>query len=151
MLRRFMTVLALASLILSACAGDFAGTWRAQRSVDETSVTYELSLSERGGSVHGSWSVDGSRPSLGCVRGSAHAHALVAAICQLDGSVGARDAKDVCPEYGSTNSRFVRRGRALVWQTRSGERSSWSTLVVLNRVASNASAGTLSECKREAL
>jgi hypothetical protein len=149
MSRRSVALLALATLVGPACAGDVAGMWRAQRMVDGTSVEYELALSQRGGSLRGSWSVEGSRPSLGCVRGSGHGRAFVAATCRLDGSVGARDANDICPKYGGSDNRFVRRGKALIWQTRSTAPSAWSTFVVLHRVAGTSSADTLGECNGE--
>jgi hypothetical protein len=144
---RLFTLACSALLATQVLAADFGGTWTAQRAVDGTDVSYEMSLTQRGSTVLGWWTVDASRPSVGCVRGTTQSHEMAARMCRLDGSVGAKDSKDVCPEYQSGRNQFIRRGVSLLWQTRASGDAPWRTLVVLTRAAGAPRSSAPEECK----
>lgn len=118
-----------------------AGSWLAdvRGQAGGQDVRYELEIASAGRGVVGRWSIEGTSPQGaswsqgGCLRAPRTGRVTPFAACVMDGSSGARDAADVCPQYAAAEQRLVLKGAVLIWETRAEDTRSWRALAKLRR------------------
>ena len=114
-------------------AQNLDGSWRAQAVRGGQQFLYEVNLDHSQGRLIGKWSVDASRSSAGCLLGSVGNDVGSFRTCTADGSAGARDMRELCPDYHADQNRFVPKGSKLAWEMWDKQQQSWSLLVLLER------------------
>lgn len=128
---------ALGIALLAACGMSLAqrldGSWSARIHRDGEDFLYEVHLAYDHERLVGIWSVDATRPSGGCLVGTAGARTTRFRICTTDGSAGSRDMKAVCPAYHPDQNRFVSQGSKLGWEVWDEQRRSWRRFVQFER------------------